>query len=109
MRAPTGHIPHLRLVMHATAENTATSGPISIIVARVEVRLVLELLLKWQIVEGIAKSELSIYLFLWNTKVRDIEEALCPNSFDESLCQLRCALWGSILGKINVGHYKDVS
>lgn len=98
----TGHVPHLRLVRDATAENTSASRAIAIIDTCFQIRDVLELLFHGQLVECLAEGELLVDFLLRNTKVGHIEEAFCPYGFYERLRQSSIAFGRPILGQINV-------
>jgi hypothetical protein len=55
--------------------------------------VVLQLLLKRQIVKFVAKSKLSIDFFLADVEVLDVEEANMLRSVGELLSELLLALW----------------
>ena len=56
--------------------------------------VVLQLLLKRQVVELAAKSKLSIDFFLADVEVLDVEEADMLRSVSQLLSELLLALWG---------------
>ena len=56
--------------------------------------VVLQLLLKRQVVELAAKSKLSIDFFLADVEVLDVEEANMLSSVCQLLSELLLALWG---------------
>lgn len=78
----TRHVPNLCLVCYAAAENAAACGSISIVVARVQIRNVLHLLLQRQLIESLTQGELTVHGLLRNAKVGDIEETLGADGLD---------------------------
>lgn len=79
------HVPHLRLVVDTAAEQPSAGRPVAIVVARVQVRLILLLLLERQVVEGLAEGELPVDFLLGDAKVGHVKEALGPNGLDQDL------------------------
>lgn len=78
-RRLTRHVPDLGLVCNASTENASSGGPVAVVVSGIQVWHILELLLERQLIKGLTKRKLLVYLLLRDAIVDDVEEALCAD------------------------------
>ena len=79
--------------MQDILSQSSRTVPIVLAIVQVLKVVVLQLLLKRQVVEFAAKSELSIDFFLADVEVFNVEEANMLSSVSQLLSELLLALW----------------
>lgn len=82
------------MMLHSTS---TYRWSIPVIVARIEIRLILELLLQREVVELLAEGELAVNGSLRNAVVDYVEETLGANDFNEGLRKLRVGFGRSVV------------